>query len=84
MVWWKARLEYEVNETVTEVAESDDEEEVELVDLKTAQARLDAIRKEVHEAFQEVAHAEPEAPAAVPNVQPTTDDAPPAKDAAQP
>ena len=84
MVRWKVRLEQEANETVTKVADSDEEEEIDSTDLKTAQARLDASRKDVHEAFQEVAPAEPKIPAAVPNVQPTTDDAPPSKDIVQP
>ena len=84
MARWKVRLEQEANDTVTEVTDSDEEEEIDSVDLKTAQARLDVLRKDVHEAFQEVAHPEPEIPAAVPNVQPTIDDAPPAENVAQP
>ena len=84
MARWKVRLEQEVNETVTEVNDSDDEEEIDSLDLKTAQARLDAIRKETHEAFQENAPAEPEVQAAISNVQTTSDDAPPAEDTAQP
>lgn len=84
MAQWKVRLEQEANEIVTKVVDSDGEEEIDSTDLKTAQARLDALRKDVHVAFQEVAPAEPEIPATVPNVQPTTDDAPPAENVAQP
>lgn len=52
--------------------------------LKTAVARIEVMRKDIHEAFQEVALVEPEVQADVPNVQTTTDDAPPVEDAAQP
>ena len=75
MARWKIHLEKEVNETVTKIDDSDVKEETDSLDLKTAQARLDALRKDAHEAFQDDAPAKPDAP---------TGDAPPAEDTNQP
>ena len=52
MARWNARLEQDENETITEIVGSKDEE-ADSQSLKTASARLEAIRKEVHEAFKD-------------------------------
>ena len=79
MARWKICLEQEENETTTEVVGNDKEEEIDSLCLKTASARLDAIRKEVHEAFPDKEDAP--APSEPDAAQRTTEDAPAAKDA---
>ena len=82
---WKIWLEEEAKDTVTEtVGGSDEGDEAESNDLKTARNRLAALRDISNEIFQEVPPAEPEIPAPTSADKPATEDAPPAKDDAQP
>ena len=59
MARWKIWLKQEADETVVEAVGSDEEEEIESYDLKTAQVRLDALKKSIAEASQENDSAEP-------------------------
>ena len=82
---WKVRLEEEAEDTVTEtVGDSEEDDEAESNDLKTAQNRLAALRDIANEVFQEVPPAEPEIPTPTSADKPATEDALPAKDDAQP
>ena len=78
-------LEEEAEDTVTEtVGGSDEGDEAESNDLKTARNRLTALRDTANEIFQEVPPAEPEIFDPTSADKPATEDAPPAKDDAQP
>lgn len=82
---WKLKLEEEAEDTVTEtVGGSEEDDDAESNDLKTTRNRLAALRDIASEVFQEVPPAEPEIPASSPVDQPATEDAPSAKDDAQP
>ena len=59
MARWKIWLEQEAEETIVEAVGSDEEEEIESYDLKTAQVRLDALKKNIAEASQENDPTEP-------------------------
>ena len=82
---WKIRLEEEAEDTVTEtVGGSDEDDETEANNLKTARSRLAELRDIDHEIFQEVPLADLETPAPSSTDKPATEDAPPAKDDAHP
>ena len=53
MARWKVWLEHEAEDTVVEAVDTDEEAEIDSLDLKTAQARLDALRKNLEDASQE-------------------------------
>lgn len=59
MARWKIWLEQEAEETAVKAVGNDGEEEIESYDLKTAQVRLDALKKNIVEASQETVPAEP-------------------------
>lgn len=81
---WKIRLEEEAEDTVTEtIGGSDEDDEAEASDLKTARNRLAELRDIAHEIFQEVPPSEPEVPALSSLDKPAAEDDPPAEDDAQ-
>ena len=45
LAWWNTWLEQEAEDTITDTVDSDEGEEGESIDLKYAQARLDALRE---------------------------------------
>ena len=81
---WKIRLEEEAEDTVTEtIGGSDEDDEAEASDLKTARNRLAELRDIAHEIFQEVPPSESEVPAPSSLNQPAAEGAPPAEDDAK-
>lgn len=81
---WRVRLEEEAEYTVTEtVGGSDEDDDAESNNLKTARTRLAALRDIANEVFEEIPPGEPEVSAPPPVDELTAEDVPPAKDDAQ-